>query len=87
MKKHSQKHTNAQINLERFCHLRYDGTDFPLMISEFDVKPFGVRDDAAAWAKCFTSRQILTKNNGIHYRFCAYQHYKVGVLQKCTIEY
>ena len=62
----SQVQGKAMISLERFIHLRYDGTDFPLMVSEFELKngSFGSRESDLAWKKCFVSR--YQKEFGFH---------------------
>ena len=60
-----QKQSNkARINLERYLHLRYDGTDFPLMVSELDVKQYGKTGKSDSWTKCFIAR--YKKEFGFH---------------------
>ena len=45
-----------KLSKEKFLYLRYHGTDFPLMVSEFEVNRFGKSNSETAWEKCFTSR-------------------------------
>jgi len=49
---------------EKFLYLRYHGTDFPLMVSEFEVSRFGKSSSETAWENCFTSR--YKKEFGFH---------------------
>ena len=55
----SQGFSDSQISTERFLRLRYDGTDFPLMISEKEINN-GV-GNAQDWVSVFRERFAFLK--------------------------